>query len=148
MQEREDGDELPHVDLNLTHVEVDLSGLTDFRTLLQRELDANMRPSVAGIYANHGAGVLFGTRIVGDGMKAARDRYHEALVASTENLAHYVRTSELLIAAIEHVTATYRQSDLSAAAIADAINKAAAAQAVAAQTPAPSRSPANRGLIE
>jgi hypothetical protein len=147
MHEPSGGGELPYVDLNLTHVDVDLTGLADFRRLLQHELESNMRPAVSDIYANHGAGVAFGARIVGAGVQDARQRYHEALVISTQNLAAYMQTSEVLIAAIEHVTNTYRDSDLTASAITEAINKAAAAQAPA-RARATTQWPANRGPLE
>jgi hypothetical protein len=85
MQKPDEGDGLPYTNLNLTHVDVDLNGLTDFRSLLQRELHINLRPVADGIIANHGVGVMFGDRTPGQGMYAARERYREALVASTQN---------------------------------------------------------------
>ena len=96
MQQADNDDKPRPSDPALTHVDVDLTKLRDFRTLLQRELDANMRPAVARIHRDHGAGVTFGARIPGVGVQAARTKYHDALSAATLNLASYIRTSELM----------------------------------------------------
>jgi len=133
-----DGGIPPHTELKLTHVEVDVDGLTDFRSLLGRELDTNLKPGVQGITHDHSMGVGFGLRNVGNQVQAARRTYHESLRTSTANLAEYVETAEILIDAIHRVATKYGETDLSSAAnsarvtaeLAAAFNDAQAAKIV------------------
>ena len=111
-------------ELRFQHLDVDLTGLTDFQRMLRHELDANIRPSVEEINKDHGVGVQFGARIAGAGIQGARERYHSALVASTQNLTSYARRAEVLIDAIETLTTRYRDSDLSAEIILTEITRA------------------------
>jgi hypothetical protein len=117
----------------LTHIDVDLHGLDDFRALLARELDANLRPTADGIAADHRQGVGFGARNVGGGVQLARRRYHESLVTSTANLAAYIDASEILIEAIRRIIANYREVDLASAAGSAAVTRELTAAIVAAR---------------
>ena len=124
---------LPSTELRLSHVDVDLNGLDDFRTFIARELDANLRPAVDGIAADHRRGVGFGERNVGGNVQAARRRYYESLATSTANLVAYVEASEILIAAIKRITTNYRDSDLTSAAGSAAVNRELTTAIVAAR---------------
>ncbi len=112
----EGAESLPHTDLKLTHVEVDVDGLNEFRSFLGRELDTNLRPGVLGINNDHSVGVGFGQRNIGLQVQAARATYHESLRTSTANLTEYVEASEILIDAINRVATKYGETDLSSAA--------------------------------
>ena len=96
----------------LVPIEVDIDGLQDFRSFLGRELDANLRPGAQGVAFDHLMGPGFGRDIVGLPMRNARERYLQALEASTANLAQYVATAEILIEAIRQVTTQYEAADL------------------------------------
>ncbi|HEX6871374.1 MAG TPA: hypothetical protein VF163_09785, partial [Micromonosporaceae bacterium] len=119
---RDEGEHLPPAELNLKHVEVDISGLDDFRTLLGRELDANLRPAVADINRDHSLGVGFGARLAGGRIQAARRKYYESLTSSVANLSAYVTAAEILTDAIRRVTSRYHDTDMASAAGAARIN--------------------------
>jgi hypothetical protein len=107
----------PLPDLNLVPVDVHIDGLDDFRAFLGRELDANLRPGVTTILADHILGVQFGVNIAGTGIQSARSRYHESLQAAATNLSTYVQVAEVLVETLHRVVDKYRESDLSSAAI-------------------------------
>jgi hypothetical protein len=96
----------------LAPIEVDIDGLQDFRAFLGRELDANLRPGAQHVAFDHLMGPGFGRDVVGVPVADARQRYLQALEASTANLAQYVETAEILIEAIRQVTARYEAADL------------------------------------
>jgi hypothetical protein len=116
------GSPLPNATVDLRHVQVDVESLEDFRAVLGRELDVNLRPNVLNIQRDHGLGVGFGVRNPGGRIQAARQRYHRALVAATVNLAGYVAAAEVLIDAIRRVAAAYRDADAASAARVARIN--------------------------
>jgi hypothetical protein len=119
----DEDDSLPSPQLTLTAVDVDIDGLLDFRTFLGRELDANLRPGVAGIANDHSLGVRFGADNVGFQVNAAKQRYFDSLVASTANLAAYIEAAEIIIEAIRRVIAAYGDADLSAEATSQRLNR-------------------------
>ena len=104
-----------------TPIEVDIDGLQDFRSFLGRELDANLRPGAQDVAFDHLMGAGFGRDIVGVPMANARQRYRQALEASTANLAQYVETAEVLIEAIRQVTARYEAADVRSEQISTAL---------------------------
>lgn len=132
---RTDGNDggLPSIPLDLTHVEVDVAGLVDFRTLLALELDANLRPAAARVKRDHGMGVGFGERNAGTQVTAARRQYAECLRAATANLAGYVAAAEVLIDAMRRVSDAYLDADAGSAelnkALSDALGEAEAVRA-------------------
>lgn len=95
----------------LTAIQVDIDGLADFRSLLSRELDANLRPGSHEILNQHLMGPRFGVGNPGIGTTAARERYTELLKASTENLGAYVRIADVLIDALGDVVERFRGAD-------------------------------------
>lgn len=107
----------------LTPIEVDIDGLQDFRSFLGRELDANLRPGAQGVALDHLMGPGFGRDIVGVPVADARQRYLEALKASTANLAQYVETAEVLIEAIRQVTSQYQAADLRSEEVSHALQE-------------------------
>jgi hypothetical protein len=117
----------------LSPVEVDLGGLDDFRTLVSRELDGNLRPATHGITADHRRGVGFGDQNVGSAIQAARARYSETLATATANMTAYVESAEVLIEAIRRVSRNYRDVDLSSAAGSMAVNSELTAAMIAAR---------------
>jgi hypothetical protein len=122
MRVPDDGDDLPYAQLSLSQVEVDVDGLTDFRTFLGRELDANLRPGAAGIANDHSLGVRFGADNQGVLVGAARERYFQSLAAATANLAAYIEAAEIIIEAVRRVSTAYGEADLSAAATSDRLH--------------------------
>lgn len=127
------GPPLAPAGLWLSPVEVDLAGLDDFRTLVGRELDGNLRPAADGIVADHRRGVGFGDRTIGSSIQTARLKYHETLSTSTTNLAAYVEAAEILIEAIRRVLRNYRDSDLTSAAGSAAVGRELTGAMVAAR---------------
>jgi hypothetical protein len=117
MRTEEDGDSLAAAPLNITHVEVDVDGLDDFRTLLSRELDANLRPGADGVQHDYALGVGFGARNPGDGVQAAAGKYRDCLQGSMANLAAYIDAAEILVDAIGRVSTKYRDTDAASARI-------------------------------
>jgi hypothetical protein len=118
------GKALPFTLLNINHVEVDVEGLTDFRNLLDRELETNLRPAATGIQADHMLGVGFGRANPSTQMRAAQEKYRQVLQDSVETLAKYVAVSENLIEAITSISTRYRDADLTASALATELNAA------------------------
>ena len=127
------GKALPYTDLDITHVEVDVEGLTDFRNLVDRELEANLRPAATGIQADHMLGVGFGRANPSAQMRAAQEKYRQVLQDSVEALATYVAVSERLVEAITRVSARYRDADLTSAAMANELRVELNAVAAEAQ---------------
>jgi hypothetical protein len=109
--------------MQLTHIDVDVDGLKDFRSFLVRELDANLKPGAQGISNDHGGGAHFGIGNAGVQVQAARKRYADALQASIDNLTQYVAAAEIFIEAIQTVTAKYTEADLSSASKSQAVSK-------------------------
>jgi hypothetical protein len=103
-----------------TQIEVDIRGLQDFATLIQGELDANLRPNKDQIVAEHSRGVGFGLRHASTDMHLAVSKYYECLTAAVSNLEAYIQASELLIAAAHKVSAAYQSAEeLSGARLTD-----------------------------
>jgi len=127
------GHSLPYTPLDITHVEVDVEGLTDFRNLLDHELEENLRPAATGIQADHMLGVGFGRANPSPKMRSAQEEYRKVLQDSIETLAKYVAISENLVAAITRVSVLYRDADLTASAMATELNAAIAAAQTAFQ---------------
>jgi hypothetical protein len=126
-------DSLPASPLHITHVEVDLRGLDDFRRLVAHELDGNLRPAVDGISAEHRQGVGFGTRIAGGEVQVARLRYHACLNSAVANMAAYIDASEVLISALRRIAREYADADLASAAGSAAVTRELAAAHLAAR---------------
>ena len=124
-----------------TRIDVDIRGLQDFATLVQGELDANLRPNKDRIVADHTRGVGFGLRHASTDMHLAIKKYHECLTVAVSNLETYIHASELLIAAANKVAAAYQSAEeLSGArltdvedAFRDAVKEATAIQNAADQ---------------
>lgn len=115
MRGADDGEELPPADLDLAHVVVNVDSLDDFRALLGRELDANLRPGAESVNRDHALGVGFGARNAGARVQVARQLYHASLATSMANLAAYVTAAETMIDAIRRVSQSYREADAGAA---------------------------------
>jgi hypothetical protein len=123
----------PTSSLQMTHVEVDLHGLDDFRSLVARELDSNLRPAVEGVCVEHRQGVGFGARIAAGEVQVARLRYHTCLASAMANMAAYVEASEVLISALRTISRNYSDADLASAAGSAAVTRELAAAHLAAQ---------------
>ena len=134
MHEHDDDPASPQSAVGVTHIDVDVSGLNDFRGFLVRELDTNLKPGSQGIANDHGLGVQFGVRNVGVHVQVARQRYHESLQNATSNLTAYVETAEIIIDALHRVAAKYTAADLSSAGSAARIDTALSAAATDAIT--------------
>jgi hypothetical protein len=119
----EGGASLPYTHLNLTHVEVDVEGLDDFRKLVGRELDSNLRPAAAGIQSDHALGVAFGLHNPSQMIRSAQLQYGQVLGDSTRTLAIYINAAERLIEAITRISANYRDADLTSSAMTDVVRK-------------------------
>jgi hypothetical protein len=104
----EDGSE-PLLDLH--SINVDLGGLEDFATLLQGEVDGNLRPYSDEIIREHSDGVTFGARSPSSEVQAARTAYHDCLTRAYEALQSYVHMSEVLLTAAHKVAETYANAD-------------------------------------
>jgi len=103
-----------------TKIDVDIRGLEDFATLMQGELDANLRPNKDQIVVEHSRGVGFGLRHASTDMHLAVTKYYECLTTAVSNLEAYIQASELLIAAAHKVAAAYQSADdLSGARLTD-----------------------------
>jgi hypothetical protein len=115
------GDE---VAFTTTSIQVDVDGLSDFRTFLGSELDANLGPGSHDVINDHVMGVRFGRHNPGHHVGEATSAYHSALETSTGNLNEYVRTARTLTQLIHIVVARYRTADLTAAGSAPDLNAA------------------------
>jgi hypothetical protein len=107
------GDEV--VRFTATSIEVDIDGLSDFRTFLTSEVDTNLRPGSDDVIYDHVMGVRFGHKNPGFNMGRATGSYDGALKSSTSNLYEYVKTADTLTQLIRQVLEKYRTSDLTAA---------------------------------
>ena len=105
-------------------IQVDIDGLSDFRTFLGSEVDANLGPGSHDVINDHVMGVRFGRRNPGHHVGEATTAYHDALNTSTGNLTEYVRTARTLTHLIQIVVARYRTADLTAAGSAPDLNAA------------------------
>jgi hypothetical protein len=129
MDVEHDGGASPNTVLNVIHVEVDVDGIADFRALLGRELDTNLRPAVAGIHADQAVGVGFGHAMPGKQIEAAQASYRAVLQGSTKILATYIAVAEELNAAMQRISERYRDADLTSARMSDAVRTELAAAA-------------------
>lgn len=112
---------LPYVPLDLTHIEVEIEGLDEFRTLLGQELDTNLRPAAERILQDHSLGVRFGNSIPGHNVRLAREKYRYVLDGSTRMLATYIAVGEELIRTLAEIADEYRDADLTSAAMGEAV---------------------------
>jgi hypothetical protein len=117
----EGGTSLPYTHLNLTHLEVDVEGLDDFRKLVGQELEANLRPAAAGIKNDHELGVAFGLQNPSLLVREAQLRYGQVLEDSTRALTTYIAAAEHLIEAIGRISASYRDTELTSVAMAEVV---------------------------
>ena len=117
----EGGTSLPYTHLNLTHFEVDVDGLDDFRKLVGQELEANLRPTAASIKNDHELGVAFGLQNPSMMIREAQLRYGQVLADSTRTLTTYIAAAEHLIEAIARISANYRDTELTTVAMAEVV---------------------------
>lgn len=94
-----------------SNISVDIAGIADFATLVREELDANFRPNMERVIAEHRNGPGFGARSQSDDMKVAVQKYRDCLSAAIHNLQAYVDGAEILIAAARKVAAMYQSTD-------------------------------------
>jgi hypothetical protein len=127
------GDEV--VRFTATSIEVDIDGLSDFRTFLTSEVDANLRPGSDDVICDHVMGVRFGHRNPGYSMGQATKSYQTALENSISNLDEYVRTGRTLTQLIRIVAGTYRAADLTSAGSGHDLNTALSDAMVLMRTP-------------
>jgi hypothetical protein len=106
------GDE---VAFTTTSIQVDIDGLSDFRSFLSSEVDANLRPGSDDVIYDHVMGVRFGHHNPGYNVGEATTSYRGALINSTHNLDEYVKTARTLTQLIRIVEEKYRAADLTAA---------------------------------
>lgn len=115
------GSSIPYVPINLTHYQVEIDGLDEFRSLLGRELDTNLRPAAERIFEDHGLGAAFGRGIPGHDVRLAREKYRYVLDGSIRMLAIYIAVAEHLTQTLAEIADEYRDADLTSAAMGEAI---------------------------
>lgn len=126
------GDE---VAFTTTSIQVDIDGLSDFRTFLTSEVDTNLRPGSDDVIYDHVMGVRFGHKNPGYNMGQATKSYHSALDNSINNLDEYVKTGRTLTQLIRIVAGSYRAADLTSAGSGHDLNTALSSAMEIMKTP-------------
>jgi hypothetical protein len=98
-------------DFVATRIEVKISAIEDFASLLAQEMETNFGPSQERIIREHAEGVGFGARHASLDMRVAVNKYFECLSAAVDNLRQFVAASEILIEAANKIAAVYRSAD-------------------------------------
>lgn len=128
---RKVGDDGPEWLGDYRQIEVDVGGLAAFAGAVDAEVDGNLRPHVDRLSGVYSPGVRFGAGTASAEVQAARLRYHDCLVAITEQLAACINASKILSAAARTVASRYAGADaLCAARVGDV--EAALTEAVTA----------------
>lgn len=96
----------------LTHIEVEVDGLGEFRTVLDLEMQGNVSPMSTEVGTRFRPGAAFGRDSDGGGVLGARRRYYHNLRDSTTLLAVYTETARLLARAINRLRQQYEEADL------------------------------------
>lgn len=96
-------------------INVETGGLSKFATDVHVDTDSVLAPATERAKVQLSDGVRFGAKNASGAVHAAKQRYAQSLVASTENLKRYVEAAKLLAAAAQKVAADFDASDARAA---------------------------------
>jgi hypothetical protein len=96
-------------------INVETGGLNKFATDVHVDTDSVLGPATERAQVQLSDGVRFGAKNASGAVHAAKQRYAQSLVASTENLKQYVAAAKLLAAAAQKVAAELDASDARAA---------------------------------